>query len=799
MLKGLLGHLLRSAWRAPRPAGTLRETFDALLKSDACEGALELAQAALAREPASYEARLLAGRACQKLHRPERALELFEAARQLRADDAELYDFRGSMLEEIGRLAEAFADFDRALALRPDFPLAAFHRAQARILSGEFERGWDDYELRLLNAGPVPGADGVPRWDGSPLEEKTLFVVREQGLGDEILFASILPDLIGLAKHCIVECEPRLLALFRRSFPAATLFASPPGGGLPPGAAPAPIDCRIEFGSLPRFFRRKAGDFPRHGGYLRAEPQLVERWRERVAQLGPGLKVGLAWTGGVRKTRRALRSLTLEQLMPVLNVPGCRFVSLEYTADARDAVDGIRASHGIEIAHWQEAIDDYDQTAGLVSALDLVISVCTSVVDLCGALGKPAWVLAPVSPEMRYGNSGDSIPWYPSVRVFRQREYGRWDPVLTSVAGTLHAATLATQERYPEAIEVLHPILKADPGHAETANLMGVCHSLSQRYREAVAYYDAALESNPEMADACANAGWTLRLLGSDAANAYFRRWLTIRTAGLRAYVVPAAPSQLNLAGVTLCCLDTAYHPLAALALRTTLSGCDFGGAMFLSDRDCRIDGVRFVAVDRVASVADYSNFMVHRLHEHVETGHVLVIQYDGFVLNPQAWDARFLDYDYIGPAVRLPDGSAGGIGGFSLRSRRLLNALRDAPEIQSYDAKREAFAEDVAICCVFRRVLEERYGIRFAPGDVADRFAAEAIVPTAGSFGFHNLMHLVCLHEDRFRLPGSAPGELQITFRANTALGPIAAKRQLELRARGDVWARYLPPVAPV
>ncbi len=199
--------------------------------------------------------------------------------------------------------------------------------------------------------------------------------------------------------------------------------------------------------------------------------------------------------------------------------------------------------------------------------------------------------------------------------------------------------------------------------------------------------------------------------------------------------------------------------------------------------------------IGRIASVQEYSNFMIHRLHEHVETGHVLVVQYDGFVLNAQAWEARFLDYDYIGPAVRLPDGSAGGIGGFSLRSRKLLCALRDDPDIRRYDAKREAFAEDIAICCVFRRILEDRHGIRFAPGDLADRFAAEAIVPTAVKFGFHNLMHLVCLLENGFRLQASAADGLRITFRANTALGPLSAQRQLELRARGDTWARYLPP----
>jgi len=238
VLRDLLASLVRRAWRAtgaPRPdgrapqaPGTLRELFESLLWSERYEQARALAEDALARDPASYEAQLLVGRAHQKLHRPERALEYFKAARHMRPDDAELHDFLGSLYQELGRLPEAFAEFDRALALRPDFALAAFHRAMARLLAGDFERGWDDYELRRLNAAPVPGAAGVPRWDGSALAGRTILVSREQGLGDEIMFASILPQLMTLAGHCVVECDPRLLATFRRSFPAATIAASMP-------------------------------------------------------------------------------------------------------------------------------------------------------------------------------------------------------------------------------------------------------------------------------------------------------------------------------------------------------------------------------------------------------------------------------------------------------------------------------------------------------------------------------------------------------------------------------------------
>ena len=404
------------------------------MQADDVDGALALAADAGARDPGSYEAHLLMGRAHQKLHQPERALACYEAARRLRDDDAELYDSRASTYQEFGRLPEAFADYDRALALRPDFPLALFHRSMARLLAGDFRRGWDDYELRRLSADHASSESALPRWDGSSLAGRTLLITREQGLGDEIMYASMLPQLIAQAGRCIVECDPRLLDLFRRAFPAATFFGTVPGRRLPDSIPRSSIDVAIEAGSLAGFLRRDLADFPRHAGYLRADPAKLARWQERLAGLGPGRKIGLSWTGGVRKTRRALRSLTLEQLLPLLRQPGLRFVSLQYTPEARAALDELRVRHGIDIPHWQEAIDDYDETAALVSALDRTVSVCTSLVHLCGALGRPVWVMAPLTPEWRYGMTGETMPWYPSVRMFRQTSYGDWAPVIERVA-----------------------------------------------------------------------------------------------------------------------------------------------------------------------------------------------------------------------------------------------------------------------------------------------------------------------------------------------------------------------------
>ena len=429
--------LRRAYAQAPREPGVLRELVTALIEFDMCDKALSIAAEAHASDRASYEAIQCLGFAHQKLHQPERALAYYESAGRIRSDDADLYDARGSTLQEMGRLEDAFAAYERAVALRPEFPQALFHRALARLLVRDFEHGWPDYELRRMGAGRASSVEVAPRWNGEPLAGRTILIRREQGLGDEIMFASMLPELLRMAGHCIIECDPRLRALFSRSFPAATVFGAIPDGDLPHGIAGRDIAFEMDMGSLPLFLRRTAADFPRHQGYLIADPARIAHWRERLAQLGPGLKVGISWIGGVRKTRRALRSISLPELLPILATPGARFVSLQYTPEAAGEAANLEARHGIRVEHWPEAIADYDETAALVCALDLVVSVCTSVVHLGGALGRTVWVMAPYSPEWRYGFKGETMPWYPSVKLFRSPAFGQWLPVVESVTASL--------------------------------------------------------------------------------------------------------------------------------------------------------------------------------------------------------------------------------------------------------------------------------------------------------------------------------------------------------------------------
>lgn len=434
---GAIVHLRRAYGAAPRAPGFLRQFVLALIDADLCDAARVVAEQALADDPLSAEASLLLGLAWQKLHEPDRALERYQAVQEGGGATAELHDLRGATLLELGRLPEAVAEYQRSLTLDSRHELARFHLAQARLLEGDFALGWDGYELRAGAADAGGASSGIVRWDGSPLAGQTIVVRREQGLGDEIMFASIVPDVVRAAGHCVLECDARLRELFRRSFPQATVFAAIPDGSLPHRVAELRPQLQVAAGSLGAHFRRSAEAFPRHDGYLRADPGRVAHWRERLAALGAGAKIGLAWTGGVRQTRRALRSISPQDLLPLLRTPGACFVSLQYTPEAREDIEGLRATRGVQVTHWQEAIDVFNETAALVSALDLVISVCTTVVHLAGGLGRPAWVMAPVAPEWRYGIAGEAMPWYPSVRIFRQVSYRQWDSVIAAVAAEL--------------------------------------------------------------------------------------------------------------------------------------------------------------------------------------------------------------------------------------------------------------------------------------------------------------------------------------------------------------------------
>nr|WP_158597890.1 tetratricopeptide repeat protein [Noviherbaspirillum saxi] len=343
---------------------------------------------------------------------------------------------RGAVLEELGRFDEALAEYERAVELDPNEATPRWNQAFLFLRQGILDRGWEAHELRL-KVGQVLERFPYPQWDGSSLENKTILVYAEQGLGDEILFASCFADIIARAKHCVIECEPRLAPLFTRTFPTATVVGAPRFeiGWL---VNIPKIDVQIPAGSLPRFFRPTLDSFPARPQYLIPDAGRVEHWRSRLALLGPGLKVGICWRSGLRKGERHKYYSQISQWGAIFAVPGVHFVNLQYGECAEELLEAEQL-FGIKIASYSD-IDlrnDIDDSAALMASVDLMICASTSVSEIGGAVGVEQYRYDPFGRHWDVLGCSDRMPWHPSIRLFQQHTQYDWDTQLATVAAVL--------------------------------------------------------------------------------------------------------------------------------------------------------------------------------------------------------------------------------------------------------------------------------------------------------------------------------------------------------------------------
>lgn len=318
----------------------------------------------------------------------------------------------------------------KAIKTKPDLAVAHWNLALMQLASGQWGTAWDEHDwgagAKQRPDRAKPGTN-IPLWDGT--HGQTVWVWGEQGLGDEIMFASMLPELMKTNK-VIFECHPRLKTLFDKSF-GLDCYGTRDSKTIT-WPETEQIDARIAIGSLGKFYRRTAESFP-GTPYLKADPLMAP---------GRKMRVGISWTGGMKAGRVRKRTVPLSWWRRILQ-QDCEFVSLQYT-DADDEIDMVNAS-GFDIKKPAEAkSEDYYETARLVQSCDLVISCCTSVIHLAGALGVPCWVLTPKNPAWRYQNSG-KMPWYRSVRLYRQMDkaFDSWVPVIDRIADDLQDAVLS--------------------------------------------------------------------------------------------------------------------------------------------------------------------------------------------------------------------------------------------------------------------------------------------------------------------------------------------------------------------
>lgn len=312
---------------------------------------------------------------------------------------------------------------NRAVELAPDDVSARFGRAIVLLLTGDFKRGWREYEWRWKR-NDVPGRTfPQPEWDGRVLNGETVLVYAEQGLGDSIQFVRYLDAVRERGAKIVLECQPGLVALFAGSRIAADRMIAK-------GADIPHFDFHVALLSLPRVLETGAGAPAGAAPYLSVDSARLAQWHEFIAGYS-GLKVGLVWTGNVQNTNNRHRSVPLESLAP-LDLPGVTLFNLQMGVEASEVQRG-----GLPMVDLSGRQPDIRDTAAAMRNLDLVITADTMTAHLAGALGVPVWTLLCYNPDWRWGIEGDRTPWYPSMRLFRQPAWGDWASVITEVVKQL--------------------------------------------------------------------------------------------------------------------------------------------------------------------------------------------------------------------------------------------------------------------------------------------------------------------------------------------------------------------------
>ena len=462
---------------APEDVDILYQHANALISLNRHREALAELQTVLARKPQHFEARLNSGLAQAALGFDERALADFDAALALSPAHPVAHFNRGVVLIKLRRYAEAVAANERAIAAVPDYVTAwlnrgmalaqlrrfkeavasygevltrrkdnadaHFNRALALLTLGDYRAGFEDYEWRWRRTGmTAQKSRGRRLWLGEyPLSGKTILLHAEQGLGDTIQFARYAPFVAAQGAKVVLEVQPELKSLLSRLDGVAAVVAR--------GEAPPPFDVHCPLGSLPLALKTELPGVPAAIPYLSADEAHLNKWSARIGTL-PRPRIALAWAGNPAHDNDRNRSIPFSALGPLFAAPlaytqpgpasgggkggGPSFISIQRELRGDDTAQfAVRPS----LTHIGGELAHFDDTAAVLALCDLLITVDTAPAHLAGAMGRPVWVLVPFAPDWRWTLDGETTPWYPSARVFRQSALGDWDAVIARVVAAL--------------------------------------------------------------------------------------------------------------------------------------------------------------------------------------------------------------------------------------------------------------------------------------------------------------------------------------------------------------------------
>ncbi len=551
------------------------------------EEAARCQRQAIAADPSFAEGHSNLGNALYALRQFDDAVAAYRRAIALKPDYAEAWANLGTTLHHSGRYAEAFEALRYAVALAPHHANAHSGLGILLLMRGDFGEGWDEYEWRLRSTERKGPRFPERPWQGESLAGKHIYVQAEQGFGDSIQFLRYLPLLAARAGKVTLRVHQQLATLFRESLPGVTVLGD--------RGDPAQYDYDTALLSLPRLFRTRLESIPATVPYLRVPAAAAERWQARLATMA-GVKIGVVWAGNPEQSNDFRRSMELAKLAPLFAVAGTSFVSLQFGPRAAD----LKGKQGrkLPVEDLSSELRDFADTAAAIDALDLVITVDTSVAHLAGALAKPVWVPMPWVAHWPYMLEREDCLWYPTMRMFRQQKDEDWAVAIDRVAAELkrlaqgdpapllpfkaegerraaHAAAilaaeaaraatpavestpamspgqmlvLAEQKRrhglLADAEELVRRAAAAEPDNAEAEHLLGIIAHQGGKLAPAIEHLRRAIALKPDVALYHANLGEMCRLAGRvDEAVAAGRRAIALH---------PDYPDALSNLGIAL-------------------------------------------------------------------------------------------------------------------------------------------------------------------------------------------------------------------------------------------------------
>lgn len=373
------------------------------------------------------------GRCAGDLWRYREAERAYKRGLKLALDDATKSSICvniSCMLVDHGKYSRAEPWARKAITFNDATAKGKANLGFCQLARGDWEEGWKNYRHAIGENGRYFAQyNNEPLWDG---EKGTILVYGEQGLGDEISFSQMLPDM---KKWCdendselIVDVNHRLQNMMRRSYPDLEIYGSRSQKYCDFDASR--VDYSIPMGQLGQYFRNGDDTFNR-GRFIVPDPDRVDMWKHHFSKFDKPV-IGLGWQGGTFKTAAKFRQLTLEQLLPVLKSVDAHWVSLQYKPAGKQIEEFKKEHPEIDIVEYPHGTlsTDFDDTIAMMDAMDMIVSMQTTVIHVAGGLGLPAWVFIPTSSQWRYGEEGENYPWSESVRLIRQKTDGYWDDVM---------------------------------------------------------------------------------------------------------------------------------------------------------------------------------------------------------------------------------------------------------------------------------------------------------------------------------------------------------------------------------